>query len=175
MNSSVVTAAGTAEIRAGEIVATQRVMKGFGDPIRFGTAHRRGDRREAMSLSRDHRLERGVDRAVVAEPLNRVRCARRVEAMADSSAGECANIVAVQFLRRRDPGEALAIATVEREGGLHDLAVPARDLDRVARPPLVRDGPRDVAAMGTRRSVFRRPRGSVQCSIAITRRMRFRL
>src|SRR6266581_5184602 len=62
-----------AQLGVSEIVAFERPHKGFGQAVALGTVRRRRDGDQAELVRIEYRGCRGVLRAVVAEPLNRVR------------------------------------------------------------------------------------------------------
>jgi hypothetical protein len=64
-------------------------------------------------------------RAVIGEPLHRVRRADRAEALLDAANHHVADHLAGDAGGRRNPADDLAVVAIEREGDAHHLAVPA--------------------------------------------------
>jgi hypothetical protein len=90
-------------------------------------------------LGGDHRLDRGVAAAVIAEPLAAGRLsARGPKAGRDGLVHEWLDIGHEQIPRRGHRRERLPIVTVEDEAELHQLAIPAGDLQYITAPAFVR-------------------------------------
>lgn len=70
-------------------------------------------------------IERSVDRAIVAEKLDRpIWPVSRAEADRDRILHELLNVVGQEVARPRGPGETLTIVAIEHEAQLDDIAVP---------------------------------------------------
>lgn len=110
-------------------------MKGLHERLGDAIAFRTFDRREAgFEVHCDHDVERlggRIDRAVVWEPLDRMECTNRPEAAPDALDHEVTDHLAGDACGGSDPADDLAVMAVECEGGAHDLAVPAGELQTV--------------------------------------------
>lgn len=82
---------GVSPIGAAHVIAFERVHKGFGHPVRLRARLRCRNRFEGEPLRGADRVERGVDRAVVAQGLEAMRAtayaAREARRIADGNAG----------------------------------------------------------------------------------------
>ena len=148
-----------APVGAADVVALERVDEGLGHAVRLRARHRRGDRREVEALGRADRVERRIDRAVVAEPLDRrVGPVARPEARRHRVLHELLDVARREVVGCGHRRQALAVVAVECEADLDVLAVPARDLEHVTAPPLVRDRALDLPGVGPAGAPPRVPR-----------------
>src|ERR1051325_3690243 len=83
----------------------------------------------------------GEDRAVVGEPLNRMRCTDTAETLLDAADHHVADHLAGDAAGGGDPADRLPVMAVEGKGHPHRLAVPESELQRVRAPATIRNGP----------------------------------
>ena len=148
---------GIGAIRAAHVIPLERVYKGFCHAIRLWACSRCRDRDQVQPLGRADRVEGGIDRTVVAEKLNRRIRPRPSKPRDRGRAHELLNIVRVEIAGHGHPGEAFAIVAVQHEGDLDVLPIPARDLEPITAPPLVRDRTLDLPTVGATRATTRAP------------------
>lgn len=110
------------DVGAGQVVPAHGVHECFRHAVRLWARGRRGDGHKVQPLRRDDRIERRVDAAVVAEPLDRL-----IGALPGSEPGrdrllhELLNIPAQEVTGHRDVSEHLTVVAIESEAHLDDL------------------------------------------------------
>jgi hypothetical protein len=111
-----------------DVVALEGLHERF--TVAFGTFDWGETRRQVKRQGDLDRSVGGEDRAVVGQPLYRVRSADRVKPLLDALNHHVADHLAGDAGGRGDPADDLAVVAIEREGNAHDLAIPARELQR---------------------------------------------
>src|SRR5271166_3892141 len=126
-------------------------LKGFHKSLGHAVAFRAFDRGETRSeVERQGNLDGLVsseDRAVVGEPLHRMRSANCAKALLDALNHHIADHLAGDAGGRRHPGDGFAVMAIEGEGNAHHLAVPTREFQRVRAPAAIRADRRDLAVI----------------------------
>jgi hypothetical protein len=111
------------------------------------------------SLGRAERIERGVDAAVITQPLDRrIGSLVGADAVGHGPLHEQLDVRPAEIAGRGDRGQRFPIVAIERKAHLHDLPIPARDLEHVGAPAFVRHLTLNQAPMCTTRSPAHRPR-----------------
>src|ERR1051325_6766946 len=121
--------------------------EGFSHTVGLGALDRRRAGHQADVSRQSTGVPGGVGRAVVRQPLNRLRqFVDKPEAALDALDHQVADIGAVDAAAgSRPPGDRLAVAAVEGEGDAHLLAVVAADLEPVRAPSHIGAVDRDPA------------------------------
>src|SRR5437868_3630965 len=117
-------------------------LEGLHECLGHAVAFRALDRGEARhQVKRQGDLDGSVggeDRAVVGQPLSRMRGADRAEALLDAADHHVADHLAGDAGGCRHPTDNFAVVAIESEGDAYDLAVPANEFQRVRAPAAIR-------------------------------------
>jgi len=126
-------------------------LKGFDERLGHAIALRAFDRGEARhQVQRQRELDgpmSGEDRAVVGEPLHRMRRADPAEALLDAADHHVADYLAGDAGGGGDPADRFTVVAVEGKGHPYDLAVPAGKLECIRAPAAIRADRRHLAVM----------------------------
>ena len=113
--------------------------------VALGAFDRRKARHQVEGQGDLHSSMGGEDRAVVGEPLHRMRSANCAKALLDAPNHHIADHLAGDAGGRRHPGDGFAVMAIECEGDAHHLAVPTREFQCIRAPAAIRPDRRDLA------------------------------